>query len=139
MKRIINKRRCILVLPQSKLILEPGGSVAVEELNDELQKAVSKGWVKLGNISSKTQETSSQDADSEESNSKVPLHDWEVDYSRIEENLVTITDKISGKSIIGEIQDKKGNQYFTLKDIGTVKKQQFWPTLQAMEQFNDAE
>jgi len=57
----------------------------------------------------------------------------------VEENLVTITDKISGKSVTDKIQEKKGNQHFTLKDIGTVKKQQFWPTAQAMEQIDGAE
>jgi len=131
MKRIINQRPGILILPQSKLIFKPKSTIEVEEIADEIQKAIDKGWVQLGN--GKT-ETSQPTADSD-----TPAHDWEVDYSRVNDNLVTITDKLSGRSVTGEIQEKKGAQHFTLKDIGTVKKNQFWPTAQAMEQFDGAE
>ena len=139
MKLIINKRRCILVLPQSKLILKPGESIAVEDLTEELQKAVTKGWVKLDNTSPKTPVTSLKVANSDESNSKTPIHDWEVDYSQADEGEITVSDKISGRKITGEIAERKGEQHFTLKDIGTVKKQQFWPTAQALEHFDGAE
>jgi hypothetical protein len=131
MKRLINQRPGILILPESKLIFKPEASVMVEEITDEVQKAISKGWLKL---ESDKAESSSVIPDSE-----TPAHDWEVDYSRIEENLVTITDKISGRSVTGEILEKKGDQHFTLKDIGTVKKQQFWATAQALEQFDGTE
>ena len=131
MKQLINQRPGILILPQSKLIFKPKSSIPVEEITDEVQKAINKGWLKLGGTETETSKTSSD--------SDIPVHDWEVDYSRIEENLVTITDKISGKSLSGEIQEKKGNQHFALKDIGTVKKNQFWPTAQAMEQIDGAE
>jgi len=131
MKRLINQRPGILILPESKLIFKPEASVVVEEITDEVQKAISKGWLKLDGDKA---ESSSVITDSE-----APAHDWEVDYSQIEENLVTITDKISGKSVTGEILEKKGDQHFTLKDIGTVKKQQFWPKAQALEQFDGAE
>jgi|GEM_PF-5002480 len=139
MKRIINKRRCILVLPQSKLILKPEMSVAVEELNEELQKAIAKGWIKLEDKGTKTSKAESQVPDSEDSNSKTQAHDWEVDYSHADEGEITVSDKISGRQITGEIAERKGEQHFTLKDIGTVKKQQFWPTVQALEQFDGAE
>ena len=129
MKRLINQRPGILILPQSTLIFKPKASMQVEEINDEIQKAINKGWLKLGDT-----ETSKITSDSD-----IPVHDWEVDYSRVEENLVTITDKISGKSLSGEIQEKKGSQHFALKDIGTVKKNQFWPTVQAMERIDGAE
>ena len=131
MKQLINQRPGILILPQSKLIFKPKASMQVEEINDEVQKAIDKGWLKLGDSERETSKTSPD--------SDIPVHDWEVDYSRVEENLVTITDKISGKSLTGEIQEKKGNQHFALKDIGTVKKNQFWPTAQAMEQIDGAE
>ena len=131
MKQLINQRPGILILPQSKLIFKSKASMLVEKINDEVQKAINKGWLKLGGTETETSKSTSD--------SDIPVHDWEVDYSRIEENLVTITDKISGKSITGEIQEKKGNQHFTLKDIGTVKKNQFWPTSQAMEQIDGAE
>ena len=131
MKQLINQRPGILILPQSKLIFKPKASMLVEEINDEIQKAINKGWLKLGSTETETSKSTSD--------SDIPVHDWEVDYSRIEENLVTITDKISGKSLSGEIQEKKGNQHFALKDIGTVKKNQFWPTAQAMEQIDGAE
>ena len=131
MKRIINQRPGILILPQSKLIFKPKAVISVEEITDEVQRAIDKGWVKLGNGKTETSQPTS--------NSDTPAHDWEVDYSRVEENTVTIMDKISGKSVTGEIQEKKGDQHFTLKDIGTVKKQQFWPTVQALEQFDGAE
>jgi len=125
MKRIINQRPGILILPESKLIFKPKATITVEEITDEVQRAIDKGWVKLGSSKTETSQATT--------NSDTPAHDWEVDYSRVEENIVTIMDKISGKSVTGEIQEKKGDQHFTLKDIGTVKKQQFWPTAQAME------
>ena len=131
MKQLINQRPGILILPQSKLIFKPKTSMQVEEINDEVQKAINKGWLKL--------EDENQEPSGSSSESETISHDWEVDYSRVEENLVTITDKISGKSLTGEIQEKKGNQHFALKDIGTVKKNQFWPTAQAMEQIDGAE
>ncbi len=131
MKRIINQRPGILILPESKLIFKPKAVISVEEITDEVQRAIDKGWVKL--------EDEKQEISESKTNSDTSAHDWEVDYSRVEENQVTITDKISGKSVIGEIQEKKGNQHFTLKDIGTVKKQQFWPTTLAMEQIDGAE
>lgn len=131
MKRLINKRPSILILPQSKLTFKPKASISVEEINDEVQHAIDKGWVKLGKEKTETSQPTA--------NSDTPAHDWEVDYSRVEETLVTITDKISGKSLSSEIQEKKGNQHFALKDIGTVKKNQFWPTAQAMEIIDGAE
>ena len=131
MKQLINQRPGILILPQSKLIFKPKALMQVEEINDEVQKAINKGWLKLEGTETETTKSTSD--------SDIPVHDWEVDYSRIEENLVTITDKISGKSVSGEIQEKKGNQHFALKDIGTVKKNQFWPTVQAMEKIDGAE
>jgi len=139
MKRIINKRRCILVLPESKLVLKPRASVAVEELTEELQKAIAKGWIKLEDEGTKTSIAESQVPDSEDSSPKAPAHDWEVDYSHADEGEITVSDKISGRQITGEIAERKGEQHFTLKDIGTVKKQQFWPTVQALEQFDGAE
>ena len=132
MKRIINQRPGILILPESKLTFKPKSSIEVEEINEEIQRAITKGWVKL--VSEKT------DASPPNPNSdNAPAHDWEVDYSRIEENLVTISDKISGRSVTGEIHEKKGDQHYTLKDIGTVKKQQFWATTQALDQFDVTE
>ena len=131
MKQLINQRPGILILPQSNLIFKPKASMLVEEINDEVQKAINKGWLKLEGTETETTKSTSD--------SDIPVHDWEVDYSRVEENLVTITDKISGKSLSGEIQEKKGNQHFALKDIGTVKKNQFWPTVQAMEKIDGAE
>ena len=131
MKRMISQRPGILILPQSRLILKSKEPVTVEDISDEIQKAIDKGWVK---IEDENQELSGSNPESE-----TVSHDWEVDYSRVEENLVTITDKISGRSLTGEIQEKKGNQHFTLKDIGTVKKNQFWATAQAMEKLDAAE
>jgi len=131
MKILINKRPGILILPESKLIFKPKTSLMADETTDEVQKAISKGWLKLDDDKVETQESTS--------NSDIPAHDWEVDYSRVEENQVTITDKISGRSVTGEILEKKGDQHFTLKDVGTVKKQQFWPKAQAMEQFDGTE
>ena len=139
MKRIKNNRRCILVLPESKLILKPGASVAVEELTSELQKAISKGWINLEGDSTKTSMTKSSGSDSEDSGSNTPAHDWEVDYSHADEGEIIISDKISGRQITGEIAERKGDEHFTLKDLGTVKRNQFWPTIQALEQFDDAE
>ena len=139
MKRIINKRRCILVLPESKLILKPRASVAVKELTEELQKAIAKGWIKLEDEGTKTSKAESQVPDSEDSNSKAPAHDWEVDYSNADEGEITVSDKISGRQITGEIVERKGDQYFTLKEIGTVKGQQYWPTSQALEHFDGSD
>ena len=131
MKQLVNQRPGILILPNSKLIFKPKDSVPVEDITDEIQRAIDKGWLRLGDPEAETLKPTSE--------SEITTHDWEVDYSRVEENLVTITDKISGRSITGEIQEKKGSQHFTLKDIGTVKKNQFWPTAQAMEIIDGAE
>ena len=125
MKRIINKRKCILILPQSKLVLKPRAIVAVDDLTEELQMAVTKGWVKLTENETLVEKASS--------------HDWEVDYSHAAEGEITISDKLSGKQITGEIDERKGEQHFTLKDIGTVKKQQFWPKAQALKHFDGNE
>ena len=130
MKRLINQRPGILILPESKLIFKPEASISVEEVSDEVQKAITKGWLKLEDDTQATTEPIS---------STDTPHDWEVDYSRVEENLITITDKTTGKSLTGEILEKKGNQHFVLKDIGTVKKNQFWAKAQALEQFDGTE
>jgi len=131
MKILINQRPGILILPESKLIFKPEASISVEQITDEIQRAITKGWLKLNDGKAETLPVTTD--------SETPAHDWEVDYSQIEENLVTITDKISGKSVTGEILEKKGEQHFTLKDVGTVKKQQFWPKAQALEQFDGSE
>ena len=125
MNKIVNERPCILVLPQSKLILKPGEKVEVENLTDELRQALSKGWV--------------ENVDEVASTEKPPTHDWEVDYSKVDDGMVIIIDKVTGRKIEGEVVERKGEQYFTLKEIGTVKKQQFWPTAQALEMFDAAE
>ena len=131
MKQIKNLRPGILLLPESKLIFKAKASITVETISDEVQKAIDKGWVKL--------ESDEEEKSLSASNTDQRAHDWEVDYSRIEENLVTITDALSGRSVTGEIQEKKGNQHYTLKDVGTVKRQQYWPKAQALEQFDAAE
>jgi len=131
MKRIKNLRPGILLLPESKLVFKAKAVISVETVNDEVQKAINKGWLKL--------ESGEEEKPPSVSNSDTGAHDWEVDYSRIEENQVIITDVISGKSVTGEILEKKGDQHYTLKDVGTVKKQQFWPKAQALEQFDAAE
>ena len=129
MKQLINQRPGILILPQSKLIFKPNASIQVEEINDEVQKAINKGWLKLDGDKTETLQSKSEPVS----------HDWAVDYSRTEENLITVTDKTTGRSVTDEIEEKKGNQHFALKVMGTVKKQQFWPTVQALEQFDGTE
>ena len=47
MNRIINRRPGILVLPRSKLVLKPKETAEVKDLTDELQRAVSRGWIEL--------------------------------------------------------------------------------------------
>ncbi|MBC8191176.1 MAG: hypothetical protein H8E18_02240 [FCB group bacterium] len=131
MKHIRNLRPGILLLPESKLIFKAKASITVETISDEVQKAIDKGWVKL--------ESDEEEKSLSASNTDQRAHDWEVDYSRIEENLVTITDALSGRSVTGEIQEKKGNQHYTLKDVGTVKRQQYWPKAHALEQIDAAE
>ena len=131
MKRLINQRPGILILPESKLIFKPEASISVEEVTGEVQRAIMKGWLKL--------DDGKAEASSVSTDSEAPAHDWDVDYSRVEENLVTITDKTTRKSVTGEILEKKGNQHFVLKDIGTVKKNQFWAKAQALEQFDGTE
>ena len=125
MIRIKNRRPCILVLPVSKLILKPKETVDVEELTDELQRAVSKGWIEL--------------VEEDAPEVKAPVHDWEIDYSRADAGVVIVSDKVTGRKIEGEIAERKGERYFTLKDLGTVKKQQFWPKAQALEHFDGSD
>ncbi|MDP8240592.1 MAG: hypothetical protein P9X24_15990, partial [Candidatus Hatepunaea meridiana] len=126
-------------LPESKLILKPRASVIVDELTEELQKAITKGWIKLEDEGAKASKAGSQVPDSEDSNSKAHAHDWEVDYSHADEGEITVSDKLSGRQITGEIDERKGEQHFTLKDIGTVKKQQIWPRAQALKHFDGNE
>ncbi len=125
MNQIINQRPGILVLPQSKLVLKPNETVDIEQLTDELRQALSKGWVKT--------------VESNSSPVKAPVHEWGVDYSKVDEGVVIVSDKATGREIVGEIVERKGERYFMLKDIGTVKGQQFWPTAQALERFDDGE
>jgi len=66
-------------------------------------------------------------------------HDWFIDYSDVEDGNVTISDRSTGRSIVAEIAEKKGEQHFTLKNLGTVKGQQLWPTAQALEKFDATE
>ena len=66
-------------------------------------------------------------------------HDWLIDYSDVENGNVSISDRSTGKMIVAEIAEKKGEQHFTLKTLGTVKGQQLWPTAQALERFDAAE
>jgi len=125
MNKIVNARPGILVLPQSKLVLKPNERIEVEKMTDELRQALSKGWV--------------EPVDANASSEMPPTHDWEVDYSQADEGLVIVSDKVTGRKIEGEIAERKGEQYFTLKDIGTVKKQQFWPKAQALEHFDGSD
>ena len=125
MNQIINQRPGILVLPQSKLVLKPNETVDVEQLTDELSQAISKGWVKT--------------VESNPAPTKAPVHEWGVDYSKVEEGVVIVSDKATGREIEGEIAERKGERYFMLKEIGTVKGQQYWPTAQALERFNGGE
>ena len=125
MNKIVNARPGILVLPQSKLILMPKENVEVGKMTDELKQALSKGWIET--------------VEAESSTDKLPTHDWEVDYSQVDEGVVIVSDKVTGRKIEGEIAERKGEQYFTLKDIGTVKKQQFWPKAQALERFDGSD
>ena len=122
MKQIINNRPSILVLPQSKLVLKPNQTIGIETLTDELQEAVSRSWVNL--------------VEKETPTTTVPAHDWVIDDQQAKEGVVSITDKATGKQINGEIVEEKGKQYFTLKEIGTVKGSQYWPTTQALEYFD---
>jgi len=66
-------------------------------------------------------------------------HDWLIDYADVKNGNITISDRSTGRSIVTEIAEKKGEQHFTLKNLGTVKSQQFWPTALALEQFDAAE
>ena len=125
MNQIINRRPGILVLPQSKLVLKPNETVDVEKLTDELSQAISKGWVKT--------------VESNPAPTKAPVHEWGVDYSKVDDGVVIVCDKATGREIEGEIVERKGERYFMLKDIGTVKGQQYWPTAQALERFDDGE
>ena len=123
MNKIVNRRPGILVLPQSKLVLKPNETVDIEQLTDELHQALSKGWVKT--------------VESNPAPAKAPVHEWGVDYSKVDDGVVIVSDKVTNQKIEGEIVERKGERYFMLKDIGTVKGQQFWPTAQALERFDD--
>ena len=125
MNKIVNRRPGILVLPQSKLVLKPNETLDVEKLTDELRQALSLGWIKT--------------VESNPAAAKATAHEWNIDYSRAADGVVTVTDKATGRQIEGEIAERKGERYFMLKEIGTVKGQQYWPTAQALERFNGGE
>jgi len=122
--KIVNARPGILVLPRSKLTLKLKETVEVEKLTDELRLAVSREWIEL--------------VEEDAPELKAPVHDWEIDYSRADAGVVIVSDKVTGRKIEGEIAERKGERYFTLRDLGTVKGQQYWPTAQALERFDDA-
>ena len=124
MTKIVNARPGILVLPRSKLTLKLKETVEVEKLTDELRLAVSREWIEL--------------VEEDAPELKAPVHDWEIDYSRADAGVVIVSDKVTGRKIEGEIAERKGERYFTLRDLGTVKGQQYWPTAQALERFDDA-
>jgi len=133
---IKNKRAGILVLPKSKLVLKPGAQIEIASLSEELQTAVQKDWIKFvtPEESQPNDKTGSQD-----DLGKTPPREWEIDYSQVKGGKILVRDRASGRTLPAEIAEKKGEQYFTLKNFGTVKGQQFWPTAQALERFDAAE
>lgn len=140
---IENCRPAILLLPQSKVSLKPGGRVSFPETNSEVERAVKAGWVKVVEpvTPGLPANSSTQNAEGKSgSDASHPAgHDWLVDYSDVENGNVTITDRSSSRSIVAEIAEKKGEQHFTLKNLGTVKLQQYWPTALALEHFDATE
>jgi len=133
---IQNNRPSILALPKSKLALKPDAQAEVPTLNEELQNAIQRGWVKVI-----ANEESEQDAkiNTRDDTGKSHPREWDIDYSSANTGTIVIRDRASGRSLSAEIVEKKGEQYFTLKHFGTVKGQQFWPTAQALEQVDAAE
>ena len=133
---IQNNRPGILVLPKSKLVLKRGAQTEVPALSEELQNAFQKGWVKVitPEDAKQNEKTGAQD-----DSGKTSPREWEIDYSQAKSGTIFIRDRASGRALTAEIAEKKGDQYFTLKNFGTVKGQTFWPTAQALERFDAAE
>ena len=140
MIQIISFRTSVLLLPLSKLVLRPNVPTTVVAMTDEIRKAVAAGWVKVVETPSPTPTSTpitplvSQPATTDAPNPIV--HDWLIDYAGVESGTVTISDRSTGKSLVAEIAERKGDQHFTLKNFGTVKAQQWWPTAQALERFD---
>ena len=133
---IKNKRAGILVLPKSKLVLKSGAQIEIASLSEELQTAVQKGWVR---VVAPEESKPGEKTDVQDDEGKSAPREWEIDYAQAKSGTIIIRDRASGRTLPAEIAEKKGEQYFTLKNFGTVKGQTFWPTAQALERFDAAE
>jgi hypothetical protein len=140
---IENCRPTILLLPVSKVTLKPKGRVSLLESTAEIERAVKSGWVKI--VDPEAGAVSDQ-SDSPRSDSGLPHeaslpagHDWLIDYTEAEDGKITISDRSTGRSVVAEVAERKGDQHYTLRNLGTVKMQQYWPTALALEQFDAAE
>jgi len=141
---IENCRPVLLLLPLSKVTLKPKGRAAFPESNAEIERAVKAGWVKIvepEGSSDKVESTGNPTSASGELTvtGRLIPHDWLIDYAEVESDKITISDRSTGRTIVAEIAEKKGEQHFTLKNLGTVKLQQYWPTAQALEKFDATE
>jgi len=129
-------------------------------MTEEIQKAIDAGWVKIipkpetdheagqtprvvslpGSADAATGSTPTVVSATRTTDAAKPAsHDWVIDYSEVETGTITIRDESTGRSLSAEIAERKGEQHFTLKNFGTVKAQQWWPTAQALEKFDATE
>jgi len=136
MPTIQNNRPGVLVLPKSKLTLKREARVEVASLSEELQNAIQKGWVK---VFAPEESKPGEKTDVQDDEGKSAPREWEIDYSQVKGGKILVRDRASGRTLSAEIAEKKGEQYFMLKNFGTVKGTQFWPTAQALERFDAAE
>lgn len=137
-----NLRPGTLLLSASKLTLPKASRISLPESNSEIERAVKAGWVRIVPpqiVLPVKPNPSLPLSDSSSDASRQIVHDWLIDYAEAGNGKITITDRSTGKTASTEIAERKGEQHFTLKNFGTVKLQQFWPTSQALELFDAAQ
>lgn len=133
---IENLRPGTLVLPLTKVTLRKNSQARLPASTPEIERAVKAGWIRI--IEPDTDlESENRGIDSSETSRSA--HDWQIDYSQVQSGKITISDRSTGRSLVAEITERKGEQHFTLKNFGTVKGAQFWPTGLALEHFDAAD
>ncbi|MBM3329794.1 MAG: hypothetical protein FJY67_10045, partial [Calditrichaeota bacterium] len=126
---IENLRPGRLVLPQTKTTLQRNGQARLPAATPEIERAVKAGWIRIVETESNLDEASSE-------SSRPTAHDWQIDYSQAQSGKITITDRSTGRHLEAEVAERKGEQHYTLKNFGTVKGMQFWPTGAALDIFD---
>ncbi len=127
-KLIYNLKPGPVLLTKAGIRLQPGDSVEVKSVTQEMQLAAKRGLIKIG-----------------DKKTNFPLstlpgkREWMVDYSNEAEGEITVYDLSTGRKLTAAIEAKKGKQHYKLENIGTVHGQKYYPTQIATDHFDGIE